>query len=71
MLRATRERQRDDIAGALELIVGRAPTGVECDGAWAVASPEIYLLLVDESGWTSEQYETWAADTLERVIPRS
>jgi hypothetical protein len=38
---------------------------------WALSSPEIYLLLVEESAWTSEQYESWVADTLERVVPRS
>ncbi len=71
MLAATRERQRVDIASALELIVGRAPTDAERDGAWALTSPELYLLLVDESGWTPEQYETWITTTLERTIPRS
>jgi AcrR family transcriptional regulator len=71
MLRSTRERQREDISRALELMIGRAPTGAERDGVWAIASPEVYLLLVDESGWTTEQYETWAAETLERVVPRA
>ncbi len=71
MLRSTRERQREDISRALELMIGRAPTGAERDGVWAITSPEVYLLLVDESGWTTEQYETWAAETLERVVPRA
>jgi AcrR family transcriptional regulator len=71
ILRATRERQRLDVAAAFELIVSRAPTPVERDGIWAVTSPEVYLLLVDESGWTPEQFEAWAAETLERVVPRA
>ena len=71
MLQSTRERQRSDVASALELIVGRAPTRSERDGVWAIASPEVYLLLVEESGWTAQQYEAWVAETLERVIPRS
>jgi AcrR family transcriptional regulator len=71
MLRATRERQRVDIAHALELIVGRTPTPLESDGVWALTSPETYHLLVERSGWTPEQYEAWIGDTLERVIPRS
>ena len=53
------------------MIMGRAPAPSERDGVWAIASPEVYLLLVDGSGWTPEQYEAWVADTLERVIPRS
>ena len=71
MLHSTRERQRTDVARALELIVGRAPTRFERDGVWAITSPEVYLLLVEESGWTLQQYEAWVADALERVVPRS
>ncbi len=71
MLRSTRERQRSDVATALNLIVGRPPTVSERDGVWAIASPEVFLLLVEESGWTPDQYEGWVAGTLERVIPRS
>jgi AcrR family transcriptional regulator len=71
MLRSTRERQRVDVARALELVIGRPPTASERDGVWAIASPEVYILLVEASGWTPEQYEEWMAETLERVIPRS
>ena len=71
VLSATRERQRRDVAAAAELIMGRAPTATERDGLWALTSPEIYLLLVEVSGWRPEQYEAWLAETLERVVPRS
>lgn len=71
MLHATRERQRVDVGAALALVVGRPPNPTELDGVWAVASPEVYLLLVEQSGWTAQQYEDWIADTFERVIPRS
>jgi AcrR family transcriptional regulator len=71
MLRSTREGQRNDVAGAIALVIGRTATSSERDGVWAIASPEIYLLLVEESGWTPDQYEAWIAETLERVVPRS
>jgi AcrR family transcriptional regulator len=71
MLRALRDRQRQDVATALELIMGRPPTPVERDGVWAIVSHEVCELLVDRSGWTPEQYETWVEETLERVVPRS
>lgn len=71
VLQATRDRQRRDVATALELVLGRPPTAAERDGVWAIVSPEIYLLLVEESGWAPEQFEEWIATTLERVIPRS
>jgi AcrR family transcriptional regulator len=70
-LRATRDRQRRDVAVALELMMGREPTPSERDGVWALTSPEVYLLLVEESGWTPDQYAAWMAETLERVVPRS
>jgi AcrR family transcriptional regulator len=70
MLRAARDHQRGDVAGVLELIVGRAPTVAERDGIWALTSPEVYLLLIEVSGWSGDQYEAWIAETLERVIPR-
>jgi AcrR family transcriptional regulator len=34
-------------------------------------SPEVYVLLVEESAWAPEQYEAWIAATLQRVIPHS
>lgn len=71
MLRAARQRQRLDVEAAAELIMGRAPTVIERDGLWAITSPEVYLLLVEESGWTLDQYEGWVAEMLERVVPRS
>ncbi|MGD9704425.1 MAG: hypothetical protein AB7Q42_08415 [Acidimicrobiia bacterium] len=50
--------------GALHaLILKRSPTDVERDGTWAIVSPEIYLLLVDELGWSAGEYERWLSDT--------
>ena len=71
VLRATRERQRQDVGAGLELVLGRPPTAAERDGVWAVLSPEVHLLLVEESGWSPEQYETWLSTTLASVLPRS
>lgn len=71
MLHSTRERQRRDVATALELMLGRSPSPSERDGIWAVVSPEVYLLLVEESGWTPEQYEAWITSTLDALVPRS
>lgn len=71
MLRATRERQRRDVESGAALIMDRKPTPKERDGFWAVLSPEVYLLLVDQSGWRVDEYEQWVAETLERVVPRS
>lgn len=69
-LQDTRERQRSDVAAGIALIAGREPTPDERDGVWALMSPEVYLLLVEESGWSPDGYETWLAQTLGRIIPR-
>lgn len=71
VLRATRERQRRDVEAGVTLILGRAPTARERDGVWALLSPEVYLLLVDGSGWSIDDYRTWVAATLSSVLPRS
>jgi AcrR family transcriptional regulator len=71
MLQTTRERQRHDVETALGLILDRPPTVAERDGVWAIVSPEVYLLLVEESGWEAEQFEDWIGVTLGRVLPRS
>lgn len=71
VLRATRERQRADVGAGLALVLGRPPTGDELDGAWAITSPEVWLLLVEESGWSPDRYRHWMAETLGRVLPRT
>jgi hypothetical protein len=71
VLRATRERQRRDVEAGVALIIGRTPTAHERDGAWALLSPEVYRLLVGESGWSNDNYRSWVAETLRSVLPRS
>ncbi len=70
-LQATRARQRQDVEAGAALLMGRAPTTAEVDELWALLSPEVYLLLVHETGWTPDAYERWVATTLERVVPRA
>jgi AcrR family transcriptional regulator len=71
MLKDTRERTREDTATGAEAVMGRKPTRRERDGSWAVLSMEVYLLLVEESGWSIGEYEAWITEVLERVIPNS
>lgn len=70
-LRATRERQRRDVEAGTALTIGRPPTAAERDAIWALTSAEVYLLLVEESGWRAEQYQAWLATTLDAVVPRA
>lgn len=70
LLAATRGRQRQDVETGLALVLGRSPTEEERDGVWAIVSPEVFLLLVEESGWPVERYERWLSETLARVLAR-
>lgn len=71
LLNATRERQRRDVTTALELIIGGEVDDTDRDGVWALTSPEVYLLLVETSGWSVDRYEAWMSDMLERAVPGS
>jgi AcrR family transcriptional regulator len=71
MLRAARERTRVDIAAGAAAVMGRTPTPPERDGLWALLSVEVYLLLVEESGWSTKRYRAWVTELLEREVPRS
>jgi AcrR family transcriptional regulator len=38
------------------------------DVIWATNSPEVYVLLTAERGWTPDRYERWLADTWRRLL---
>lgn len=71
MLAATRERQRLDIESGAALVMRRPPLPAERDALWALLSVEVYLLLVEVTGWSSQAYEAWVAATLDVLVPRS
>jgi len=54
--------------GALR--VGLTPERA-ADMAYALSAPEVYLQLVDDRGWTPEEYERWLVDLLCARILRS
>lgn len=71
ILQETRARQFSDVRAGVALILKRTPTEEEARGVWAIVSPEVYLLLVVETGWSLERYEQWLSATLARVLPRA
>ncbi len=71
LFRESLEQRRTDSARGVAMAIGREPTKAERDGNWAVTSPEVYLLLVADSGWTPEEYEQWLTHLLERITPLS
>jgi AcrR family transcriptional regulator len=71
----TRELLRSKLAGrnqAMDAIIAsldghlRAPVHEVQAVYRALAAPGVYRELVEESGWTPDDYERWVGDTLER-----
>lgn len=63
-----RESQRSNIrsiaaSGRLRLDVEAA-----ADTYSALANPDVFLLLVDQLGWTAEDYRVWLADSITRLL---
>jgi AcrR family transcriptional regulator len=68
LLREAEQNRRITVEQGAALVVGRALTLEEYDGLWAVASAEVYQLLTELRGWTSQQYETWLAVVIDRLL---
>lgn len=60
--------QRVSIRAAITAIAQRPPTRREVDGIWAVIGPAVYLRLVEQAGWTDEDYREWTAEVLARLL---
>ena len=42
------------------------------DILWTLNHPDVWLLLVNQRGWTPEQFEQWLGDTaIHQLLPRS
>ncbi|MBF8184312.1 TetR/AcrR family transcriptional regulator [Nonomuraea sp. K274] len=67
-LQVTQDRRRITIAEIMSSIAGRAVTPQERDGLTAIASVEVFHLLTELSGWTPQQYETWLAEVIDRLL---
>lgn len=67
-LRENEERRRVNVEQGLCLVAGRPVTDRERDGFWAVLSIEVYRLLIDQAGWTDDQYGAWVADLVLRLL---
>jgi AcrR family transcriptional regulator len=68
LLREAEQRRRIDVEQGLSLATGRAVTREECDGLWAVFAVEVYHLLTALRGWNPQQYQTWLADVIDRLL---
>ena len=69
--RLMRERERgrcDNVAEGLALVLGHSATQDQSDGLWAVLDIGVYRMLTDLRGWTTDRYESWLADAIDRLL---
>ena len=62
------------MAADLEATGGLAvPLQEAADVLWTMNSPDVFLLLTEQRGWTPERYSAWLAEVWERMLlqPRS
>lgn len=69
-----RRQRREGQGNLLMLVAGRegvrADLGPKTAGdiLFAILSPETYLTLVEERGWTPERYEAWTVEMIEGLL---
>jgi AcrR family transcriptional regulator len=68
MLRAGWRTRHQTVRAGLTALLQRRPTPREVDETYVVLGPQTYLSLVDEVGWTNEEYAAWVADALARLL---
>ncbi len=66
------KRRRKDMAAALQLLTGPDPVPTDSQAAigtlYVLYSPEVFLALTSDLGWSVKRYERWLADMLYRTI---
>jgi AcrR family transcriptional regulator len=68
MLRSGWQTRHQTTRAGLAAFLEREPTPREVDETYVLLGPETYLALVEERGWTNEQYAAWVADALARLL---
>lgn len=66
--RRDRADYRASIRALLTAVTDRPVADTEVDAMAAVLSSAVYFALTDESGWSDEQYRSWAADAIVRLL---
>lgn len=67
---ANMRRFVDELAAAGELRPDR-PAAELADAVWSMNGPEYWVLLVDQRGWSPDQFAAWLADAWCRLLLRT
>ncbi len=60
--------RRSTVAAGLELILPIEPSDRVIDAMWALASPEVFVKLTGERGWSTESYQAWLVETADAIL---
>lgn len=63
--------RRATIGAGLQLVLGQVPSPRVVDAMWALASPEVFIKLTRERGWSVDSYQSWLAETADAVLGRA
>lgn len=66
--RKDRADYRTSIRALLTAVADRPVADTELDAMGVVLGSAAYFTLTDESGWDDEQYQSWAADVMLRLL---
>lgn len=65
-------RRRESQRANIQLIAEGAPLRIDVDAAAdtysSLANPDVFLLVVDQFGWTPAMYREWLADSITRLL---
>jgi AcrR family transcriptional regulator len=63
------QNRRTDVGRSIALVLGRQPDEQLITTLWVLYSPEAYLKLVHDAGFTREGYEAFLVEASTRLIP--
>jgi AcrR family transcriptional regulator len=62
------ETERESFRQGIAAVLGREPRSQDVDALRAVLGHDVYVILVDVSSWTDEQFAGWVGDTIVRLL---
>jgi len=68
LMRTNQASERAQVREGVRAVSRRAVTETEVDAMFAVLSNDVFLLLTETTGWSDDQYASWVATTVARLL---
>jgi AcrR family transcriptional regulator len=68
LLRKNQADERAQVREGVVAVARREVTETEVDALFAVLSNDVFLLLTETTGWSDDQYASWVAATVARLL---